>query len=112
MLSAKETNYNLKYYKYLDSDYISDVATQKSTLGYVFFIAKGPISQKSSKQKAVTLSSTEVEYYALTNTTKEAKQYQAFLDKIKYIKTNVHLVTIYKDNTRALALAENPEHHR
>ena len=74
-------------------------------------MARGPISQKSSKQKAVTLSSTEAEYYALTGAAKEAKWHQAFLDEIKYVGTDVYLVTIYGDNTKALALAENPEHH-
>jgi hypothetical protein len=110
-LGAGETEYDLEYHGYSDSDYAGDVATRKSTSGYVFFMAGGPISWKSSKQKAVTLSSTEAEYYALTDAAKEAKWHQAFLDEIKYVGTDVHPVLIHGDNTGALALAENPEHH-
>ena len=32
---------------YLDADYIGDINTTKSTSGYIFFIANGPISWKS-----------------------------------------------------------------
>ena len=35
---------------------------RKSTLGYVFMLAEGPISWSSKKQSAIALSFTEVEY--------------------------------------------------
>ena len=110
-LGAGETDYDLEYHGYSDSDYAGDVATRKSTSGYVFFMAGGPVSWKSSKQHVVTLSSTEAEYYALTDAAKEAKWHQAFLDEIGYVGTDVHPATIHRDNTGALDLAENPEHH-
>ena len=33
------------------------------------------------------------------------------LDELKYTGTDVHPAMIYSDNTRSLALSENPEHH-
>ena len=62
-LGAGKTDYNLEYHGYSDSDYAGDVSTRKSTSACVFFIAGGSVSWKSSKQHAVTLSSTEAEYY-------------------------------------------------
>jgi hypothetical protein len=110
-LGAGDTEYDLGYHGYSDSDYAGNVATRKSTSGYVFFMAGGPVSWKSSKHHAVTILSTEAEYYALTEAAKEAKWHQAFLDEIGYVEEDVHLVVIHVDNTGALALAENPEHH-
>ena len=110
-LATGETEYDLECHGYSDSDYAGDVATRKSTSGYVFFIVGGPVSWKSSRQHAVTLSSIEAEYYALTEAAKEANWIQTFLDEIGYVGTDVHPVTIHGDNTRALGPAENPEHH-
>jgi hypothetical protein len=63
------------------------------------------------KQHAVTLSSTETEYYALTDAAKKAKWHQSFLGEGGYAGDDVRLATLYGDNTSALSLAENPEHH-
>ena len=64
-----------------------------------------------AKQYAVTLSSTEAEYYALTEAAKEGKWHQAFLEEIGYSGIDVRPIMLHKDNTRALSLAKNPEHH-
>jgi hypothetical protein len=102
---------NLDYHGYCNSDYTSDVNTQRSTSGYIYFMASGPVSWKTSCQHTVTLSSTEAEYYALTEAAKEAKWHQTFLDELKYTSPDVHPTVIYRDNTRALDLAENPAYH-
>jgi hypothetical protein len=101
----------LDYHGYSDSDYAGDADTRRSTSGYVFFMGNGPVSWKTARQHAVTLSSTEAEYYALTEAAKEAKWHQALLDEIKYTGTDAHPTLLYGDNTGSLALAENPEHH-
>ena len=110
-LGGEDLGQELEYHRYSDSDYARDVETRKSTSGYVFFIAGGPVSWKSAKQHAVTLSSTKAEYYALTEAAKEAKWHQAFLEEIGYSGTDVRPVMLHGDNTGALSLAENPEHH-
>ncbi|KAG8504212.1 hypothetical protein CXB51_002567 [Gossypium anomalum] len=51
---------------YVDSDYASDLDKQRSTTGYVFTLAGGPISWKSTLQCTVALSTTEAEYMAVT----------------------------------------------
>ena len=72
-------------------------------------MAGGPVSWKSSRQHAVTLSSTEAEYYALTEAAKEAIWLQALLKELRYNSDDLRPVLILGDNTDALALAENPE---
>ena len=57
---------------YSDSDWASDINTRRSTTGYMFTLAGGAISWNSRLQKTVALSSTEAEYMALKEETKEA----------------------------------------
>ena len=74
-------------------------------------MANGPVSWKTARQHAVTLSSTEAEYYALTEAAKEAKWHQILLKELQYNGYDARPVTLYGDNTGSLSLAENPEHH-
>lgn len=56
---------------YCDSDW-GGTEDRKSTSGYVFTLAGGAISSSSKKQSTTTLSTTEAEYIALVQTTKES----------------------------------------
>ena len=56
---------------YTDSDYAGDRHTYRSTSGYVVFTAGGPVSWQSKRQSVVTQSSTEAEYIAMSELTKE-----------------------------------------
>ena len=58
--------------RYCDSDYAGDLDKQRSTIGYVFTLAKAPVSWKSTLQSTVDLSTTEAEYMAITEVVKEA----------------------------------------
>ena len=57
---------------YCNADYASDIATAKSTLGWIFTIAGGPISWKSKLQSIIAQSTTEAEYIAINSAAKEA----------------------------------------
>ena len=52
---------------FTDSDWIGDNTYQKSTSGYAFMLAEGPISWSSKKQSAIALSSIEAEYIGVVN---------------------------------------------
>jgi hypothetical protein len=50
-----------------DASYADDIATRRSTEGYVFFLFGGPIEWRCTKQKTVTTSTTEAELLALSH---------------------------------------------
>ncbi|KAF2888384.1 hypothetical protein ILUMI_17789 [Ignelater luminosus] len=51
--------------EYTDADYAGCADTRKSTSGYIFIMANGPVTWKSQKQMVVAQSTTEAEYTAL-----------------------------------------------
>ena len=60
---------DLELIGFTDSDWEGENIDQKSTLGYVFMLAEGPISWLTKKQSAIALSSTEAEYRGVVNAT-------------------------------------------
>ncbi|KAA8899039.1 hypothetical protein TRICI_006407 [Trichomonascus ciferrii] len=96
---------------YSDADWASDKNTRKSTTGYVFMLAGGPISWRSSRQPSVTLSSAETEFVALSEAVKEALW-------LKLVARELGLklaenFAIYEDNTACINISKNPVlHHR
>jgi hypothetical protein len=98
---------------YTDSDWAGDTDTRRSTAGYVFNIGSAAISWSSKRQPTVALSSTEAEYMAQTQATKEAIWLRRFLNEINKPDSSSDPVTtiIYGDNQGAIALAKNPQFH-
>ena len=102
-------NASLNLYGYSDSDWASDVNNRRSTTGYVFFMAGGAISWKSSLQSTVALSTSEAEYMALSACAQESIALQ-------YLCASFNLPTdqpvqIFEDNSGAIAMANNPVHY-
>ena len=52
---------------FIDSDWAGDNIDRKSTSGYVFMLAEGPIIWSSKKQSSIALSSTKAEYRGVVN---------------------------------------------
>ena len=57
---------------YCDSDYAGELDKRRSTTGFVFTLAKAPVSWKSTLQSTMAFSTTEAEYMAITEAVKEA----------------------------------------
>ena len=98
-----------------DSDWAGDLDTRRSTTGYVFLLSNGAISWKSKRQPTVALSSTEAEYMAITDASKEGIWLQRLFHEV-----SPHITTPAKtpapqrllvDNNSAIELAKNPKHH-
>lgn len=94
---------------YTDADWGGCRDTRKSTGAYLFLLYGGPISWCSKRQQTVALSSTEAEYMAETQATKEAIWLRCFLTEIGVFHDDV--VVIRADNNGAMDLARNPEFH-
>jgi hypothetical protein len=57
---------------YSDANWAGDKNDRKSTTGYLFVIADGPISWTSHKQSTIALLTMEAEYMALSDASREA----------------------------------------
>ena len=58
---------------YSDSNYAIDKTNRVSILGNIFFLAGGPISWISKKQKSVATSTMEAEYMAICTCAKQSQ---------------------------------------
>ncbi|XP_042983134.1 secreted RxLR effector protein 161-like [Carya illinoinensis] len=93
---------------FVDADYAGSVDTRKSLTGYVFTAFGGAISWKSNLQSVVALSTTEVEYIALTEAIKEAIWLNGISHELGIFKGNI---TIHCDNQSSIHLAKNQVFH-
>src|SRR5690349_24524472 len=94
---------------YSDADWGGSPDDRRSTTGYVFILNGGAITWNSKKQPTVALSTTEAEYMALAQATKEAIWLQRFLAEIG-VDSPAKMV-IYSDNQSAISLARNSTFH-
>lgn len=93
---------------FVDADWGGCINDRRSFTGYAFKLANGAVSWEAKKQRTVALSSTEAEYMAMTEATKEAIYLRQLLDEIG-ISTNS--IRIYNDNQGAQKLVRNPIFH-
>jgi hypothetical protein len=94
---------------YSDADWAANLDDRRSITVYAFIMANGAISWNSKKQPTVALSSTEAEYMAASQATKEATWIRKLLDSLGLAKPEAML--IYGDNQGSIALAKNPTGH-
>ena len=94
---------------YVDADLAgSDLDRRRSTTGYVFTYGGSAISWLSRLQKVVALSTTEAEYVAITEASKELVWLKSFLTELG--RQNGKGV-LYSDSQSAIHLAKNPAFH-
>ena len=67
---------------FVDSDLARDVDTRRITIGYVFTVGGTAVSWISRLQKVNALSTTEAEYVAATEASKEMICLQCFLEEL------------------------------
>ena len=77
----------------------------KSTSGWVFMLAGGPVSWSSKRQSVVAHSSTEAEYYALGAAAREAAWLRELLEELGFPVEGA--VKIHEDNTACMKVANN-----
>ena len=92
-----------------DSDWASDADTRRSVGGFVFEVAGGVVSWSSKKQPTVALSTTEAEYMAASDATKEAIWLRTLLEDLGF--TQVSATILHGDNKGCIALSRNPIAH-
>lgn len=112
----KTKNIGLRYCKdgsvniqgFVDSDWCSDINDRKSYTGFCFTMSGSVISWSCSKQKCISLSSTEAEYVSISEACKEA----VYLRNLQYeITKKMYKITLHNDNQSAHKLLVNPVFH-
>lgn len=101
---------NAELVSYSDADYAGDVETRRSTTGYVFSMANGPITWSAERQKLVTLSTTEAEYVAAATAAKELIWIRKLLSGIGCPCASATVLRV--DNMSSINLVMNPEYHK
>ena len=100
---------------YFDSAH-ADNGDKRSTCGYLFTLYGGLISWATKVQRTIALSSTEAEYMAGTEATREAVWLKGLLDAIFNSKFSSFTlqwpIELRGDKQGALALANNPQFHQ
>jgi len=94
---------------YTDSDWAADVIKRRSITGYFFKLANGIFSWQSRAQKTVALSSTEAEYMALSDTSRQAVWIQSLLKELGIV---IPTIPICGDNQGSIFIGSNPVQER
>jgi len=89
-----------------DSNYAMDKTDRKSTTGMIIRIGENPIIWKSRKQKSVSLSTTEAEYMAASDATREIVWLRDLLAELNQLKLS-EPTPLYQDNQGAIFLENN-----
>nr|GEW14763.1 hypothetical protein [Tanacetum cinerariifolium] len=97
----------LKFSWYTDAAYQTDADDMKSQTGYVFFLNGGAVDWKSTKQSIFATSSTNVEYIATFDASKEAVWIHKFIFGLGVVPTIEEPINMYCDNTGAIAIAKD-----
>nr|GEV36617.1 retrovirus-related Pol polyprotein from transposon TNT 1-94 [Tanacetum cinerariifolium] len=94
--------------RYCDCDYARDLDKRRSTTGYVFTLAKAPISWKSTLQSITALSTTKAKYMAMTEAVKEEIWLQGLLGELGMCQK---FVTTHSDSHSEIHFAKNEVYH-
>jgi hypothetical protein len=94
---------------YSDSDWAQDPTNRKSVTGNYVTLAKGCVSWLNRKQKTVAASSTEAEYMALSDCSKQLVWIHQLLTEIGFIIPSPYL---NGDNEGSIFWASNPVQER
>jgi Reverse transcriptase (RNA-dependent DNA polymerase) len=94
--------YNLVAYS--DADWAGDTTDRKSTTGSLIKIADGPIYWRSTKQGGVSLSTTEAEYIAASETAKNVITTRGILEELGVTEPGFAFPLLI-DNTGSIAVS-------
>ncbi|KAK2070991.1 hypothetical protein P8C59_005448 [Phyllachora maydis] len=89
-----------------DSDFAGDKATSKSTYGYLYKLAGGPISWKTKRATTIALSTLEAETDGLTEAIREVQWIIGLFSEL--YRPIDHPITLYGDNQGSITVANDP----
>jgi hypothetical protein len=96
---------------YADASFDTDPDDSKSQTGYVYILNGGVVSWRSCKQSVIAHSTTEAEYMAISEASREGVWIRNFIDELGVVPSALDPLEILCDNTGAIALAKEPRYH-
>jgi hypothetical protein len=106
-IEGRELN---RLWGWVDADFAADLVTRCSHTGYVRIMNCGPISWKSVKQKSVSLSTAESEWYAASEAGKELLYLRIIMREFGFPQLGP--MYLYEDSRAVIAMAENPSNRK
>lgn len=106
--------FGYKLHGFSDADYAGDHLDRRSVTGHLYLLSRGLVSWSSSKQKCVATSTTEAEYIALSEASKQGQWIRALLKELKRFNLleDNQAVPMHSDNQACIALSQDPVGHR
>ncbi|KAK2071305.1 hypothetical protein P8C59_005741 [Phyllachora maydis] len=92
-----------------DSDFAGDKATSKSTYGYLYKLAGGPISWKTKRATTIALSTLEAETDGLIEAIREVQWIIGLFSELH--RPIDYPITLYGDNQGSITVANDPALH-
>ncbi|KAK2073378.1 hypothetical protein P8C59_007666 [Phyllachora maydis] len=89
-----------------DSDFTGDKATSKSTYGYLYKLAGGPVSWKTKRATTIALSTLEAETDGLTEAIREVQWIIGLFSELH--RPIDYPITLYRDNQGSITVANDP----
>jgi len=105
-LNTLADDYHPRIVAYCDSDYGTDRATRRSITGYLILLDDKPVHWCSRRQPIVAVSSTEAEYIALAECTKEVLWMRHLIEQLTGHPLKFTPI-IHVDNQAAIHCAHN-----
>ena len=95
---------------FVDSAYATDETRRRSSTGYICYLGTSPISWCSKLQKSVALSTTESEYMAMCDASKDVVWLRGLLKALQEEQRRPTVVN--QDNVGAIYVANNSTFHK
>ena len=95
---------------FIDADWASNLY-HHSISGFAFFVSCGITSWSAKKQHLVTLSSTESEYVALTNASKEVIWIYKLVHELHFLITHSLPIILFCNNQGVIDLSKDSKFH-
>ena len=92
---------------YSDSDFAKCKDDNKSTSGYIFMLAGGPISWKSHKQRLTATSTMMAEYIVVYNATCHGMLIRNLITGLKIVNSISRPLKLYCDNSAAVSFSNS-----
>nr|GFC57764.1 hypothetical protein [Tanacetum cinerariifolium] len=102
-----DTKRELRVSCYTDAVYLMDADDIKFQTGYVFILNRGDIDWKSIKKSIFATLSTDAEYIAIFDASKEAVWIRKFISGLGVVPTTEEPINMYYDNTGAISIAKD-----